>query len=82
MQAFTPDVEAKFPKLKVLLAGVYSDDKMKVVWGSVDCPATSADASMEIEQFLTTVTPKWTTARTRAAFIEVQLYTLHKPMST
>lgn len=73
MQAFTPDVEAKFPKLKSLLSGIYADDKLKAVWGSVDCPAATADTSTEIEAFLTAVTPKWTTARTRAAFIEVQL---------
>eukprot|EP00892_Ulva_mutabilis_P002071 jgi/Ulvmu1/11865/UM081_0023.1 len=68
--AFTPDVQAKFPKLKTFASSVYADDKLKAVWGSLECPAANANTTAEVEAFMTAVAPKWTTARTRAAFIE------------
>lgn len=71
MQGFTPEVAAKFPKLRALVSGIYANDKLKPLWGSLECPAASADASVEAEAFITAVAPKWTTARTRSAFIEV-----------
>ena len=68
MQGFTAAVQAKLPKLTILLASLYSDAKFQPLLSGLK---STAPGATETAAFLQAVEPKWTTERTRSAFIEV-----------
>jgi hypothetical protein len=67
VQGLTEEMKVKFPVLTTYLRGMYQESP----FGELLAVLPSEAGSISASSFLEAVQPKWTTARTRAAFIEV-----------